>query len=98
MLTFLVRKEIIKNDNRLVVISLSKVDENDLLQALLLICKAESSYCHYLEMIKLRKNKWNDLYIFFTRCDVGKLTCLSAKFQEDLMEPLREIAWRSYSV
>ena len=30
---------------------------------------------------------------FFTRRDAGKLTCLTAKFQEGAIEPLREIAW-----
>ena len=34
MLSFSVRKEIIKNDNRLVVILLSKVVENEFLQTL----------------------------------------------------------------
>ena len=34
MLNFSVRKEIIENDNSLVVISLSKVDENEFLQTL----------------------------------------------------------------
>ena len=54
-----------------------------------LISKVESSYCHYLEMLKLRKNKKNDLYMFFVR----------REFQEDpVMEPLREIAWRSYGI
>ena len=47
----------------------------------------------YLEMLKLRKNKWNDLYIFSARGDVQKVTCLTAKFQEEPVEPLREIAW-----
>ena len=45
-------------------------------------------------MLKLRKNKRNDLYFFFARRDVRKLTCLTAKFQEEHTEPLREIAWR----
>ena len=31
--------------------------------------------------------------IFFSRRDVRKLTCLTAKFQKDPIEPLREIAW-----
>ena len=47
-------------------------------------------------MLKLRKNKRNDLYIFFARRDVRKLTCLTAKFQEEAIEPLQEIAWWSY--
>ena len=34
-------------------------------------------------MLKLRKNKRNDLYIYFARRNVRKLTCLTAKFQED---------------
>ena len=41
-------------------------------------------------MLKLQKNKRNDLYIFFTLRDVRKLTCLTTKFQEDPIEPLRE--------
>ena len=42
-------------------------------------------------MLKLRKNKRKDLYIFFVRRDVRKLTCLTAKFQEDpTRKPLRE--------
>ena len=32
------------------------------------------------------------MFIFFARRDVRKLTCLTAKFQEEAMEPLREIA------
>ena len=44
------------------------------------------------------KQKKNDLYIFFSRRDIRKLTCLTAKFQEDLIEPLGEIAWRSYGI
>ena len=43
------------------------------------------------------KYKERSVY-FFTRCDVRKLTCLTAKFQEDPVEPLREIAWRSYGI
>ena len=32
--------------------------------------------------------------IFFsTRRNIRKLTCLTAKFQEEAKEPLREIAW-----
>ena len=42
---FVVRKEIIKNDNSLAVISLSKVGENAFLEALYPIYKVESSYC-----------------------------------------------------
>ena len=30
------------------------------------------------------------MYIFFACRDVRKLTCLTAKFQEEAMEPLRE--------
>ena len=82
MLSFAVRKVIIKNDNSLVVILLSKP-----------IHKVESSYCHYLDMLKLQTNERNDVYIFFARRDARKLTCLTAKFREEAMEPLREIAW-----
>ena len=42
-------------------------------------------------MLKLRKNDRNDLYIYFTRCDIRKLIRLTAKFQEDPIEPQREI-------
>ena len=34
----------------------------------------------------------------FARRDVRKPTSLTAKFQEDPIEPLREIAWRSYGI
>ena len=64
MLSFSVRKEITKNNNSLAVISLSKVGENEFLQTLKPIYKVESPYCHYLEMLKLRKNRRKDLYIF----------------------------------
>ena len=70
MSSFSVRKEMIENNNRLVVISLSKVGENEFLHILQPIYNVEPSYCHYLEMLKLRKNKRNDLYIFFARHDV----------------------------
>ena len=49
-------------------------------------------------MLKLRENKMNDLYLFFARRDVQKLTFLTAKFQKDPREPLRDIAWRSYCI
>ena len=96
MLRFLVRKEIIENDYSLVVILLSKVGENEFLQTLQPIHNVESSYCHYLDMLILQKNEGKDVYIFFARCEVRKLTCLTAKFQEEaieVIEPLREIAW-----
>ena len=64
MLSFSVRKEIIKNDNSLVVILLSKVVENEFLQALQPIHKVESSYCHYLDMLKLQTNERNGVYVF----------------------------------
>ena len=88
-------KEIIENDNSWVVISLSKVGETEFefLQTLQPTDEVESSYCHYVEMLKLLKNKRNDLYIF-SRV-VTYESCLTAKFQEDPTEPLREIAWRS---
>ena len=35
-------------------------------------------------MLKLWKNKRNDLYIFLARRDVQKLTCLTAKFKKNL--------------
>ena len=88
MLSFSKRKEIIKNENSLVVILLSKVVENEFLQTL-------SSYCHYLDMLKLQTNERNDVYFFFARRDARKLTCLTAKFQE---EAIREIAWWIYGI
>ena len=93
MLSYSVRRKIIKNDDSLVVILLSKVVENEFLQTLWPIHKVESSYCHNLNMLKLQTNERNDLYIFFARRDVRKLTCVTAKFQEEAIEPLREIAW-----
>ena len=44
-------------------------------------------------MLKLQTNERNDVYIFFASLDVRKLTCLTLKFQEEAIEPLREIAW-----
>ena len=64
MLSFSVRKEIIKNDNSLVVIFLSKVVENEFLQTLQPIQKVESSCCRYLNMLKLQTNERNDVHIF----------------------------------
>ena len=49
-------------------------------------------------MLQLRKNIKGMICIFFARRDIWKLTCLTAKFQEDPIEPLREIAWRSYGI
>ena len=43
-------------------------------------------------MLKLRKYESNDLYIFFACRDIPKLTCLTEKFQEEPIEPLRELA------
>ena len=43
-------------------------------------------------MLKLQTNERNDMYIFFARRDARKLTCLTAKFQEEAIEPLREIS------
>ena len=37
-------------------------------------------------MLKLQTNERNDVYIFFARRDVRKLTCLTAKFQEEAIE------------
>ena len=92
MLSFSVRREIIKNDNSLVVILLSKVVENEFLQSVQPTLKVESPYCHYLDTLTLQKNESNDVYIFFAGRHVRKLTCLTAKFQEEAIEPLREIA------
>ena len=49
-------------------------------------------------MFTLQKNERTDVYIIFARRDVRKLTCLTAKFQEEVIEPLREIAWGSYGI
>ena len=49
-------------------------------------------------MLKLSKNKRNDLYIFLARPDVRKLTCLTSKFQEEPKEPLQEFAWKSCAI
>ena len=43
-------------------------------------------------MLKLQKNERNNVYKFLARRGVRKLTCLTAKFQEEAIEPLREIA------
>ena len=47
-------------------------------------------------MLKLQTNERNDVDIFFARRDARKLTCLTAKFQEEAIEPFQEIAWRIY--
>ena len=44
-------------------------------------------------MLKLQTNERNDVYIFFARRDERKRICLTAKFQDEAIEPLREIAW-----
>ena len=45
-------------------------------------------------MLKLQtKMKGTMCILFFTRRDARKLTCLTAKFQEEAIEPLREITW-----
>ena len=93
MLSFSVTKEIIKNDNSFVIILLSKIVENEFLHTLWQIHKVESSHCHYLDMLKLQTIERNDMYIFFARRDARKLTCLTAKFQQEAIEPLREISW-----
>ena len=49
-------------------------------------------------MLKLQTNERNDVYIFFARRDVRKLTCLTAMFQEEVIESLREIAWSIYGM
>ena len=49
-------------------------------------------------MLKLQTNERNDVHIFFARRDIRKLTCLTAKFQEEAIEPLREIAWWIYGI
>ena len=77
----------------MVVILLFKVAENEFLKTLWPIHKVESSYCHYLDMLKLQTNERNDVYIFFARPDARKLTCLTAKFQEEAIEPLGEVTW-----
>ena len=44
-------------------------------------------------MLKLHTKERKDVYIFFARRDARKLTCLPAKFQDEVVETLREIAW-----
>ena len=41
-------------------------------------------------MLKLQTNERNDVYIFFLRRDVRKLTSLTAKFEEKAIEPLEK--------
>ena len=83
MLSFSLRN--IENDNSLVDISFSKIGENEF----------SSDFIANLEMLKLQENGRNDQYIFFSRRDIPKLTCLTAKFQEYPVDLLRETAWRS---
>ena len=96
MLSFSVRKEIIKNDKSLVVILLSKVAENEFLQT----HKVESSYCHYLDMLKLQTNERNDVYIFPPVVTHESLPASLQSFKtiEEAIEPLREIAWSIYGI
>ena len=49
-------------------------------------------------MLKLQTNERNDVYISFAHRDARKLTCLTAKFQEEAIEPLREIAGGIYGI
>ena len=94
MLSFSERKEITENDNSLVVILLSNVVENEFLQTLQPIHKVIIPlYCHYLDMLKLQTNERNSVYTFFARRDARKLICRTANFQEEAIEPLREIVW-----
>ena len=44
----------------------------------------ESSYCHYLDMLKLQTNKRNDVYIIFARCDTRKLLASLQSFKRKL--------------
>ena len=39
-------------------------------------------------MLKLQKIERSDVYIFFARRDVRKLTCFTVKFQEEAIEQL----------
>ena len=79
MLNFSVRKEIFENDN-----SLSKVDENEFLQTLQPIHKVESSYCDYLDMLKLQKNERNDVYIFSSVVTYESLPASMQSFKRKL--------------
>ena len=85
MLSFSVRKEIIENDNSLVDISFSKIGENEF----------SSDFIANLEMLKLQENGRDDLYILSRVVTYQTVTCLTAKFQEDPIDLLRETAWRS---
>ena len=49
-------------------------------------------------MLKLLTNERNDVCIVFARRDVRKLTCITAKFQEEAIEPLWEIALWIYGI
>ena len=41
-------------------------------------------------MLKLQTNERNDVFILFARRDARKLTCLTAKFQEEAIEPFEK--------
>ena len=51
-------------------------------------------------MLKLQTNEKNDVYIFFARRDARKLTCLTAKFQEEAIDTpynVGSVLWRLFS-
>ena len=78
----------------MVVISLSKLGENGLFQTLYPSYKVQSLYCYYLEMFKLRKNEEDDLYIYFARRDVRKLT--QGTYGKDLPVNIRKLVFGAY--
>ena len=51
-----------------------------------------------ISLFKVGENEFLQTLILLGRRDVRKLTCLTAKFQEDTIELLREIAWRSNGI
>ena len=89
LLSFSVRKEFIKNDNSFIVQSSRKRIPSDFIAN----SQSRTIILPSLDIHKLQTNETNDVYIFFARRDLRKLTCLTAKFQEEAIEPLREIAW-----
>ena len=82
----------IENSNSLVVISLSKVGEKEFLQTLQPIYKVESSFCHHLEMLKIRKNERNDLYIFSRVVTYESLPVSVQSFKKILQHHLEKSA------
>ena len=95
MLSFSVRKEIIENDNSLVDISLSKIGENEFSSDFIANLQTRIIILLLFRNAKIT-GKWKERSVyFFSRHNIPKLTCLTAKFQDDPIDILRETAWRS---